>query len=181
MTNKSSIFSEYFSWLFNRDLKSEIPIELLKSSSPISNTYAISIFLNNASLNNYLNQYFNNIGLWYLDKKDLFLFLKKCVKDFRVDRRSMAYIPWKKTDKIFDSLRKRFPELKSYDISFICDMIDRDKNKEEILSSLGIETEAKKKKVKKENKKMESKEESTQTVEEFLKEHFKTEEESNEN
>jgi hypothetical protein len=170
-----SPFQQYFSWLFNFDQKSEIPKDLLKSTSPISNTYAISTFLNCGPLNNYLDQYFNNVGIWYLEKKDLFLFLKKCVKDFKVNRKSIVYIPWKKTTKMYDVLRNKFPELKAFEISFICDMIDKSEDKDEILATFGLDEVSKKKITKKERKEMQEKEvknEDAITVEEFLKQNF---------
>jgi hypothetical protein len=175
---EASIFSIYFNWLFNGDLKSDIPPDLLKSSSPISNTYAISTFLNNNCLNSYLDKYFNNMGLWYLSKRDLFMFLKGCIKDFKISRNSMAYIPWKKTIKLHDELWKKFPELKRHDISFLCELIENSKDKENIMIALGFDEGTKKKNTKKEVKKKEKKEEEKdQTVEDFLKEHFVMEEE----
>lgn len=169
-----SPFQTYFTWLFDFNPKSPIPKDLLKSTSSISNTYAISTFLNCGPLNKYLDDYYNNIGVYYLEKKDLFTFLKKCVKDFRINRKSIAYIPWKKTTKIYDALRKKLPELKAFEISFLCETIDKSEEKDEILATLGLDVAVKKKTTKKEIKEMQEKEVKNEnlTVAEFLKENF---------
>lgn len=165
----ASIFQTYFDWLFNGDMKSPIPPEILKSTSPISQQYAISIFLGNPKLNLYLDQYFNNINLWYIEKDELFLFLKKCVKDFRVNRKNLAYISWNKTTKLYDELRRRIPSLKSYEISLLSEIIDKSDIRDEIYSTFSLENE----KVKhlKQNKVKQDKE----TIEEFLTKNFKIE------
>ena len=162
-----SVFQLYYDWLFDGNIKSEIPEEILKSTSPINNKYVISVFINNLKLNLYLNIYFNNINLWYLEKEDLFIFLKKCVKDFRINRRDLVYIPWKKTTKIFDELRKKSPNLKKYEISLLCELIEKMENKDNIYSSLGVEKVDKTKVKKQKNKSDKTK------VKDFIDNNFK--------
>ena len=97
-------FKTFNTWLFDGNLKSDIPNReiLLKYNSPITSMYAINIFLSVGKLNYYLNQQFNNVGLWYLDREELFKFIKKCVKDFKVQRNQLSYIPYpKRKDKIW--------------------------------------------------------------------------------
>lgn len=165
-----SIFQIYFDWLFNGDMKSPIPPEILKSTSPINQQYAISIFLGTPKLNLYLDQYFNNINLWYVEKDELFLFLKKCVKDFRVNRRNLSYISWNRTTKLFDELRRRIPSLKSYEINLLSEIIEKSEERDEIYSALSLENE--KVKAIKQSKKIKSVEK--ETVEDFLSKNFKT-------
>jgi hypothetical protein len=149
MTEEISPYKLYSNWLFDGDLKKEIPKELLKYNSPISSQYAISMFVLNGKLNYFLNEHFNNIGLYYLEKNDLFKFLKKCVKDFKVQRNSIPFIPFSRREKIFEALRKKIPFLKNYDITLLSSIINSSEEKDGIYSALGLEKLEKPKKVKK--------------------------------
>ncbi len=123
------------------------------------------MFLKNGPLNFYLDKYFNNINLRYLDKKELFTFIKKCVLDFRVGRRDTTFIPFTRKSKLFGILRNKFPELKNCDISLLCDLIEESDDKEVIYNTLGLE-KPKKVKRRKEPKSKKS------TLKEFLAKHF---------
>lgn len=176
-----SPFQEFQNFLFDGNSKSKIPEHLIKSTSPISAQYCISIFLANLPLNYFLNQYFNNINLWYLDKEELFMFIKKCIKDFKIQRRSLAYIPWKKQDKLFNALRKRIPYLKSYEIVTLCQIIESSTDKDNILTSLGLQTDIVDKKIGKPPKqKKEKKNDKIKKVniQEFVDNNFRLEEKS---
>jgi hypothetical protein len=119
--------------------------------------YAINIFLSVGKLNYYLNQQFNNVGLWYLDREELFKFIKKCVKDFKVQRNQLSYIPYpKRKDKIWNEIRSKFPTIKNYEVTLLCNLIEKNPEKEAIYTALGIE-KSEKKKTKKEGKKEEKK------------------------
>ena len=78
------------SWLFDGKKNSPIPrsekVDILKYNSPITHTFVISLFLRNGPLNYYLDENFNNIGLRYLTREDLFKFVKKCVIDFKIKK-----------------------------------------------------------------------------------------------
>lgn len=167
MSENISPYKQYSTWLFDGNPKSEIPKELLKYNSPITVNYALQMFIMNGKLNAFLNEHFNNIGLYYLEKDELFLFLKKCVKDFRIQRGSIPYIPFKKNEKIFEELRKRCPELKNYDISLLIEVINSSEDKDKIYNALGLEKIEKPKKVKRTKQKKE-KEEKT-SIKEYLK------------
>lgn len=164
-------FKTFNNWLFDGSRSSPIPkekdgIDILKYNSPITHTYAISIFLRNGPLNHYLNKYFNNMGLRYLPKDELFRFLKNCVIDFRVKRRDIVYYPYRRKTKLYQVLRDKISHFKNDDILLLCDIIDKSKDKEMIYHSLGIEKPKKQKLKKKKTTKKKM------SVEEFLKEHF---------
>lgn len=153
-------YKTFNSWLFDGNLKSNIPNPevLLKYNSPINQQYLLNLFILNRKLCIYLNEYFNNNGVWYLEKEDLFKFIKKCVHDFKIQRNSFPFFSRRNIKhKLFDSLRKKCPELKSYDISLLCNIIDNHEDKDMIYRSFGFE-KIEKLKVKKEkiqkNKKM---------------------------
>lgn len=147
-------FKTFNTWLFDGNLKSDIPNKevLLKYNSPITPMYAINVFLAAGKLNYYLNQQFNNMGLWYLDREELFKFIKKCVKDFKIQRNQLSYIPHpKRKDKMWNEIRRRIPTIKPYEVTLLCNLIDKSPDKEEIYTALGIE-KSDKKKIKKEKK-----------------------------
>lgn len=164
-----NIFQIYYNWLFDNNLKSQIPDVLLESSTPINQQYAISIFLGNQILNKYLNEYFNNINLWYISKEDLFMFLKKCIRDFNINRRNLTYISWKKDTKIIEILSRKFPQLKSFEILQLSDNIENSGEKDSIYNALGLDKEEKVKK----NKKSKNQTKDRETVQDFLNKNFR--------
>lgn len=157
------MYKLFFSWLFdqNRDSPIPKPEELLKYNSPITSTYVVGLFVNNASLNHYLNTYLNNIGLRYLDKAELFKFIKKCVIDFKVTKRDIPFRPYKHQTKLFKTLRKKISIMKNNDITLLCSLVDKAPDKDQIYNSLNMEKPKKLKlnsNKKKINKKMSAKE-----------------------
>ncbi len=123
---ETSPYKVFNNWLFDGSLNTPFPkatdkVDLLKSSSPINNRFVLQLFLRNGPLNEYLDQYFNNIGLWYLDKEEFFKFIKKCVIDFRVTRRDVVFYPRKHQHKLFSILELKFPYLKKDDINLLID------------------------------------------------------------
>lgn len=164
------IFNE---WLFDRNIDTPIPkprdgVDILKYNSPITHTYLISLFLRNGPLNEYLDKYFNNIGLRYLKKEELFYFIKQCVIDFRVKKRDLVFFRYQRQDKLFNNLRERFPQFKNNDVSLLCELIERSEERDRIYESIGLDV-PKKKKVKVKNKQVKSKKMSSS---EFLERHF---------
>lgn len=168
------LYKIFQNWLFDNNIMSPIPCgennDLLKYNSPITNQYVIGIFLNHGKLNHFLNEYFNNIGLYYLDKEELFKFIKKCVIDFKIQKKNLPFILYSKNSKLFESLKKKTPMLKKYDVSLLCEIIDKSENRENIYYSLGLEkqeTIKKQKGLKKEIKK------ENETIKNFLERNFK--------
>jgi hypothetical protein len=147
-------FKTFHTWLFDGSRTSPIPkatekVDILKYNSPITHTYVISMFAKHGPLNYYLNTYFNNISLRYLEKEELFKFIKKCVLDFRVRKTDVVYFPYKRHTKLFETLREKFPQFKNFEILQICKNIDESDEKDLIYQSLNIEKPVKKKMTKK--------------------------------
>lgn len=174
-------FKTFFNWLFDGNINSEIPKprtddnnkvivpDILKYNSPITHTYVVSIFLRHAPLTRYLDEYFNDINLRYLEREDLFKFIKKCVIDFRIKKNDTVYYPRKERQKLFEILRERIPYLKDNDIFLLCDMIEKADDKDQIYSTLGLTVPKKEKlKIKKDAKKTETK----ISVKDYLERHF---------
>ncbi|MFW6242775.1 MAG: hypothetical protein ACOC2W_01315 [bacterium] len=141
-------------YLFDGKYHTEPPEEITKSSSPISNLYCISLFMKCGKLNHYLNKYLNNYGVFYIPKDEMFKFIKKCIRDFKISKKDIWYFSkkQKKTD-LYDVLSERHPLLKEYEIYHLCDIINKSKNKNEILQGLGLKSDVKKSKVNKKDKK----------------------------
>ena len=163
-------FQVYRNWLFDGNRKSEIPkseeIDLLKYNSPITSTFAIMMFMKNLRVNWYLNKVFNNMNLRYIDKEEIFKFMKNLVFDFKLTRHDISYSSFRKQNKLFNILRTKIPELKNGDIKLLCDIIEKSDERENIYNTLGLEVTKKKTLSKKtvEKEKM--------SVEEFLERHF---------
>jgi hypothetical protein len=162
-------FKSFYTFLFDGNPKSKVPPDLLKYNSPITSQYAISLFMKNAPLNNYLDTWLNNIGLWYIDKEELFKFIKKAVNEFKVNRKDIFYIYKKKADpKLFSILSDRFPEYKGKEIEYFCELIENSKDRNLIYESLGL---GKPKKGKKKGE-IDSADPEEISVEDFLKNTF---------
>lgn len=173
-------FRTFNSWLFDGSKTSPIPEprtdkkgkviipDILKYNSPITHTYMISLFVKHGPLNHYLDKHFNDINLRYLDKRELMLFTKKCVLDFRIKRRETSFFPFKRQEKLTKELRRRFPMLKPYDISYLCKLIDKSDDKESIYQTLSVEVPKKRKVTLKKKKKGGKK----ISLKEFLEENF---------
>ncbi len=161
-------FKTFNTWLFDGNIKSPIPTtkDVLKYNSPITHTFVLSLFLRNGKLNHYLNDYFNNINLRYLQKEELFYFIKRCVIDFRIKKRDIVFYPRMAKNKLYDKLREKTPILKNGDISLLCDIIDKSEDKNMVYQALDIE---KPKKQKVRTKKIKKKK---ITLQDFLSEHF---------
>ena len=133
------MYKTFYNWLFDGNLKSNIPPDLLKYNSPITSQYVISLFSKVGPLNNYLDTWMNNIGLWYLDKEELFKFVKKAVSDFKVTRKDVFYIYKKKADpKLFSAISEKFPEYKAKEIQYFCELIENSSDRNLIYESLGL-------------------------------------------
>lgn len=174
-------FRTFNTWLFDGRSDTPIPKEkkdengkilipdITKYNSPITHTFCTAMFLKHGPLNYYLNTYFNDINLRYLTKEELFLFIKKCVQQFRIQKSQITFYPRKPRVMLYEKLREKLALLKNDDIELLCDLIEKSPNREAVYDSLGLD-KPKKTKLKK-AKKMRSKKVSVDT---FLKDHFST-------
>ncbi|OQB42002.1 MAG: hypothetical protein BWY04_00488 [candidate division CPR1 bacterium ADurb.Bin160] len=141
-------FKTFYSWLFDQNPNSKIDENILKYNSPITHIFLLKIFLRNYKLNLYLDEFLNNMSLRYIEKEDLLKFIKKCVVDYRISKKDIFYFKFRKTTKIFNVFRNKFPELKNYDIENLLEILE--KNPEEkiiIFRTLGLETDFTKNKI----------------------------------
>lgn len=174
-------FRTFNTWLF--DGRSDTPIpkgkvdengkvlipDITKYNSPITHTFCTAMFLKNGPLNHYLNKYFNDINLRYLTREELFVFIKKCVQQFRIQKSQITFYPRQPRVMLYEKLREKTPWLKNDDVSLLCDIVERSPNREAVYDSLGLD-KPKKSKLKK-AKKLKAKKVSVDT---FLNDHFST-------
>jgi hypothetical protein len=168
-------FRTYNKWLFDGSKHSPIPkatekVDILKYNSPITHIFVLQMFMRHGPLNYYLNKYFNNINLRYLEKEDLFKFIKNAVIDFKALKRHTVFYKYRAKNKLYDILRDKYPELKNNDVSLFCDVIENSEDRESIYNTLGLEKPPKKQKIKI-GKKKKAKKESVE-LKTFLDAHF---------
>ena len=164
-----SPYKLFWDWCFDNKKDSPIPEPevLLKYNSPINEVFLLRSLICNAKLNHYLNEYMNNIGIRYIDREELFHFIKKCIQDFRVRRKEINFVPFKRTDVLVQKLSFKFPLYKPFEIELLAKLVQKDKNKEAIYEALGLE-KPKKEKLKKREKVNKI------SLSTFLKSNFKT-------
>lgn len=149
----------FVNWLFDGNINSPIPKpdleynipDILRCDSLITHVYLISIFIKCGKLNKYLNEYLNNYNLYYIDKSELFLFIKECVVKNNIKRYQLHYSVYNRKNKLFYVLREVLPYLKNDDILLICEQIEKSDEKEQIYDSFKI-NKFKKEKLKKNKK-----------------------------
>lgn len=141
-----NVFLSFRKWLHDGKDCSEVPEEFL--SSPITHTYALSLFLLSRKLTIYLNEVFNNSNLWGIPKEDLFRFLKKCVQEFKLAPRDLKYFKRAEISNFYNILEK-IPFLKMGDLDILLSSFKGEgKSEDEILQIFGIKEEIKKEKIK---------------------------------
>ncbi len=145
-----SPYKLFWNWCWDGKKDSPIPEPgvLLKYNSPINLDFLLKSFVKNGKLNWYLNQHMNNLGARYIKLEDLLIFIKQCIRDFKVKRNSIHYVSWKRQNALFNKLCLKLPLSKPYEISLMCDLVNKSDDKDAMYSALGIE-KPKKEKLKK--------------------------------
>lgn len=166
---QNSPYQLFFNWLFDGQKTSAIPRPeiLLKYNSPINEMFLLKMFIQVGRLNYLLNDY-NHIGIYYLDREELFYFIKQCVRDFKVKRRDIHYFPRQKREILAEKLKEKLPLIKDHEISILAAAVEKSDDKERIYSSLGID---KPKKTRSKKSKGKSKSEKTD-LKSFLNNNF---------
>jgi len=143
-------YKTFNNWLFDGSRNTPLPkrtekVDLLKYNSPITPTFVLQMFLRNGPLNDYLDKYFNNLGLRYLDKEEFFHFIKNAVIDFRINKREVVFYPRKPRNKLYEILRERMPHFKNNDVELLTEMIEKSDEKDSVYNALGLEVPKKRK------------------------------------
>ena len=174
-------FKTFNNWLFDGQKNTPIPKpktnddgkvivpDILKYNSPITHTFVLAMFLKHGPLNQYLNEYFNNMNVRYLSREELFIFIKKCVQQFKIQKSQITFYPRQQRVILYEKLREKMAILKNDDVYLLCDLVEKSDNKDAIFDSLGLD-KPKKTKLKK-AKKLKSEKITLKT---FLNDHFST-------
>jgi hypothetical protein len=175
-------FRTFINWAFDGSIDTPIPKpevdsggnvitpDILKPNGPLNQRYIISMFMKHPKMCLYLNEHFNTVGIWYLDKETLFLFLKRCIIDFKVRRGDLFFTKRRKNkEKLVEKLEDRFPLLNHGDIELLYELIEKSEEKNAIYNSFGLKRISKRK-VKKEKKKKKTNKKTS--AKNFLKKNF---------
>jgi hypothetical protein len=135
-----SIFYDFFNWLYDKNLKSELPSkdELLKYNSPITPVFLMKVFINSPKIVMFFDQHINNMNAWYVDKEEFFRFFKKCIIDFKIKKDSQLFYQQTRKHELLEKLKSKVSILKNDDLMLLCEMVERSKDKDSIYSALGI-------------------------------------------
>jgi hypothetical protein len=175
-------FKTFIEWAFDGSLETEIPKpeidsggnvivpDILKPSGPLNQRYVMQMFMKNPKMCLFLNKYFNNINVWYLDKETFFKFIKRCIHDFKFRRSDLLFLKSAKTNKeaLVEKLEERFPLLKFDDVRLLYELIEVSPQKDSVYHSFGLKRITTRK-VKKEKKKAS---EVKTSLKSFLKQNF---------
>lgn len=173
-------YKQFSNYLFDGKYNEDPPEELCRPSSPISQLYAISLFMKCGDLNHFLNKHLNTFTIFQIPKDEVFKFIKNCIKDFNISKHQAWYFSKRqKKNNLFDILSKRYPLLKEYEIYELCDLVNKSEDKNKILEGLGLKVDYKKtkgikdKKIKKvDNKKEDDKLYNDLKINDFLQKNF---------
>jgi hypothetical protein len=138
----------YNKWMFDRDLNTPIPEEVLRSINVISvlesliNQFELTIFLNNE-----FNDYYT---ISSLNKEHFFIFIKKTMIRYNIDRYSLMFMKRFKDTPISKKLSRFYPNLNRDEINMLMNYAKDDEDYEELLYHCDIKKrKASKKKVNK--------------------------------
>ncbi len=154
-------------WLYDGSKTTVIPEAVVKDKS-ISQLYLLYYF-QSSHYNLYINDTFNNYGIFSLDRLEIFHFLKECIQ-LSGYRPPFVKRGGKPKSKMVDVLKLKYPFLKKEEIFMMVELIDVSDEKDAIYEMFGFYKPKKKKVTKAEKKRMEKEAEEQKTKEESLTE-----------
>jgi len=90
------------------------------------------------SLTVLLNDEYNNFEFMSLDTSSFFYFVKFLTKKFKIPKYKFTYFKSEKIDKELRTLHAMFPYLKSYEVTKLFKMIEKDPDRNAFLEALGL-------------------------------------------
>lgn len=143
--SKPNPYKEFTTWLYNSYPKAELPDWVLKAINPRA---VLVRYSNLGNLTVFLEKTFNTYDLMGLDHLEFYKFMKGFVKRFGISQYSYSFFKGSKRDKTLLEIQKRFPYLKTNEISYLLDRCKSDPDSGAFLESLGIRKQEKAKKIK---------------------------------
>lgn len=137
MTDESTVnpWNEFRIWLFDHNNTSELDDSVIKAINPRS---VLAMFCRHGDITIELNKVFNNYSVMNLDSKEFYKFLKNIVTVKNINPYSTTYFKSMKMDKTLKEKMALFPTLKSYEVIYLIDQIQKEDDSESILNALGI-------------------------------------------
>jgi len=131
-----SVYTLLDKWLFDGSKTSPIPKEVVNDKKIGPNH--LLYFFSGTQHGVYISKYFNNFGIYQLDRLEVFGMIKDIVQ-------KTAYVPkWKKRfhetrSKIFKELWRKYPYLKPDDINLLADNLEKMDCRDTVFEMFGIE------------------------------------------
>ena len=153
---KESPYKTFKEWLLNPYPEATLPDEVLRAINPKS---VVKMFGSLGGVTVYLDKYFNTYSVMSCDRLEFYKFLRDMVQEHKIGKYDFSFFLNPTKDKLLQSLHKKFPYLKPYEISILIESYKNDPDVDEaFLENLGLH-KAKTVKIKK-TKKTRSEEES---------------------
>ncbi len=152
--NKVSIWNILNKWLYDGSYTSEFPKQLIDDK--IIGPQYLLYYFKDSVYNLWINEHFNNYGIFQLNKVEILKFIKECILECGYRPKIMPKIRSDKS-KIFKILKKRYPYFKNDDVDLLVEKIDCSAEKDRIYETLGL-YKGKKEKTKKDKKPTKEKE-----------------------
>lgn len=149
-----SVYTILDKWIFDGSQTSPIPNEIVEDKR-ISPNFLL-YFFSGTKYSPYISKYFNNFGIYQLDRLEVFEMIKDIVQ-------RTAFVPrWKRRyrtnrSKLFKALWKKFPYLKADDIVLLAENVEEMECRDTLFEMFGIEKPKKVKEKKKSKSKTVSK------------------------
>ena len=150
--SKPSSYTLLNKWFYDGSKTTEIPEDVIKDKS-IGQMYLLYYF-QGSSYGLVIDKMFNNYGIFAMDRRDIFVFMKQCItlSGYRppfVKRGS------KSKSKLVDVLRLKYPYIKREETFMLVENIDNSDEKDAVYEMFGFYKPKKKKTTKAEKKVME--------------------------
>lgn len=141
-------------WLYDGSSTTTIPEAIIKDKS-ISQLYLLYYF-QSSHYNLYINNIFNNYGIFSLDRLEVFYFLKQCIQLSGYRPPFVKRVSKTKIDMV-KVLSLKYPYLKKEEIFMVVEHINGSDEKDTIYEMFGFYKPRKKKTTKAEKKQIEKK------------------------
>lgn len=132
---EKSPYAIFKDWLFDRDVRSEIPEICL---SVVNKRTALSMLGRAGDITIFVDKYFNNFETMKLDDLEFFKFMKELVVTKEFGKYDFSFFKSASPDKDLKELRKKLFFLKLYEIQLLLEIAKNDDDFEAFEESLGI-------------------------------------------
>jgi hypothetical protein len=130
MPSPTNPYQDFKTWLCDGNMKSELDPEVVKA---VYIVWALTLFSRFYDTSIYLNDMYNNLDIYMKElsekKIEFFKELKMIATRKRLSPWDLSYISLKKEKFDYKHLQETFPELKTYEIELLVDIMKEQGNK----------------------------------------------------